>query len=85
MMGCGTTEIQIETKTSKNKVSKFAENIKNKMGFNKEGIVNYYCGRTYDLALNLNKNTIFVHIPYFCDYDKIKKIFKECLLCWMKY
>lgn len=81
MMGGMSTWFRIETKTSTGKISRFAERIKKKLKDKSiEMIGDYYCGRTYDLALRYNPNTIFIHLPlFFNDYDKIKEIFDECL------
>ena len=71
---------RIETKTSKGERSLFAEEIKRRIDITKkEDIGTYFCDRVYSYALKLNKNTIFIHLPLFYNYLRLKKIFMECI------
>jgi len=78
MMGYGGS-FRIETRTSKGEISKFARRIKEEMGLmTKENIGDYYCDKVYSEALKYNPKTIFIHLPIYPNYLKIKDILNEC-------
>lgn len=70
--------LRIETKTNK-RISEFAELIKDRLNFQEENIGNYYCEKVYNEVLKNNKKVIFVHLPLYSDYKKIREIYSECL------
>jgi pyrrolidone-carboxylate peptidase len=81
MLGEGDNEIRIETMTNSGKVSEFALNVKNSIGFDvKNKIGAYWCNKAYSCALKVseNKKVIFVHLPKFqTDIKKVIEIFVE--------
>ena len=78
LMGVGDINLRIETKAhNKNfeRISELAIKIKNKFGSKYEKIGDYYCNKAYFLTLGLS-NCVFVHMPYYVDFKKIKQIFE---------
>lgn len=80
LMGVGSMGVRIETKTHRNnqfKISEFAKSLKSKFDYMNENIGDYYCNKVYYVALSRCAKSVFVHVPYFVKYDKIKSIFNE--------
>ena len=69
--------LRIESSAFQKKLlhSHLAEKIKQKFK-TEENIGEYYCNDVYAEEMRLCKNSVFVHIPLFCKYEKIKKIFE---------
>ncbi len=79
MLGQG-DEFRIETKTN-SQTSNFAKKIKSKMSLlTLDNIGDFYCEKSYNQALKINKKTIFIHLSSInYNYSKVKNIFMECL------
>lgn len=75
-------ELRIETKChdkTKELKSEFAESLKNKLNFVNEEIGDWYCNDVYYTSLSRVKNTVFIHVPRYVDFEKVDKIIKEII------
>jgi len=81
MLGYGGS-FRIESFDIDGRENHFAKMIKSKIGYlTKENIGSFFCGKAYKTAMDFKTKSIFIHIPLWYDYDKIKEIFEECLKC----
>lgn len=70
-------DFRIETlcKKDKSKVhSKLAMKLKNKFGFIKEEIGDWYCNDVYYQSLTKVPESVFIHVPVFLNFKKVDKI-----------
>lgn len=75
-------EVRIETKCHNPKEeiqSEFAKELKNKIGFKREEMGDYYCNDIYYAALSRVKKSVFIHVPRFVYFDDVDMIIRRIL------